>query len=284
MFVRIVIIKMKNMNIKLIDKNLSTQIISDFHYSGNVMPRLTKHYLGCFVNNMLVGSVTLGWGTQPKGTINKLFTGYGTKDYYEIGKMCMLDSMPKNSESQMLSLVVSWLKINCKKVKYLYTWADGIVGKAGYVYQASNFYYGGYIWTDIYITEKGEKIHPRSAKKLLEENAKMLNRDKLCWLTPDFLKIKKIKRIKGKQFRYIYPLSKKYKKQLSNSNVEWNKKYPKEKDLEWKQLVAKGKYKNLEKRPFFDGNVVENNKKNYDQNTQLSVFNNVYNKNYNNAT
>ena len=35
-----------------------------------------------------------------------------------------------------------------KFLKYLFTWADGLVGKAGYVYQAFNFLYGGYIWTD----------------------------------------------------------------------------------------------------------------------------------------
>ena len=35
-------------------------------------------------------------------------------DYYEIGKMCMLDEMPKNSESQMLSKVVKWMKIDDK--------------------------------------------------------------------------------------------------------------------------------------------------------------------------
>ena len=33
------------------------------------------------------------------------------------------------------------------------------VGKPGFVYQAANFLYGGFIWTQIYINNKGEKIH-----------------------------------------------------------------------------------------------------------------------------
>ena len=47
---------------------------------------MTKHFLGCYVDENLVGVLTLGWGTQPKATINKLFDGLGTEDYYEIGK------------------------------------------------------------------------------------------------------------------------------------------------------------------------------------------------------
>ena len=38
-------------------------------------PKLTKHFLGCYLENELVqnGVLTLGWGTQPKATIAKLF-------------------------------------------------------------------------------------------------------------------------------------------------------------------------------------------------------------------
>lgn len=130
-----------------------------------------------------------------------------TIDYLEIGKMVMIDRMVRNSESRMISLCIRWIKENLG-IRFLYTWADGIVGKVGYVYQAANFYYGGFIWTDIYITSDGEKIHPRSSKKLLIENALFSGKDKLFWLTSDFCKSKGIKRYRGKQYRYIYPLDK----------------------------------------------------------------------------
>ena len=145
--------------IKEIPRYVAAELIHSLHYS-KIMPKLTKHFLGCFLKNELVGVLTLGWGTQPKATINKLFEGLDTKDYFEIGKMCMKEEMPRNSETQMISGVVKWLKLHHPQRKFLYTWADGIMGKPGYVYQAANFLYGGYIWTQIYINDEGEKyIH-----------------------------------------------------------------------------------------------------------------------------
>ena len=76
----------------------------------------------------LVGILTLGWGTNPMGTIKKMFPTLTTQDYYEIGKMCMDDAMPRNSETQMMSATIKWMKQNTPSVSYLYTWADGIVG------------------------------------------------------------------------------------------------------------------------------------------------------------
>ena len=70
------------------------------------MTKLIKHFLGCYLENEFVGVLTLGWGTQQKATIAKLFNDKNfcrikfdgekyvsddldTKDYYEIGKMCI---------------------------------------------------------------------------------------------------------------------------------------------------------------------------------------------------
>lgn len=250
-----------NFSVEPIDKTEAIDFIQARHYS-KVMPRLTKHFLGVYDGENLAGVITLGWGTQPLQTIRKLFPSLITQDYYEIGKMCMDESYPANSETQMLSEVFKWIQRNCPDKKFLYTWADGIVGKAGYVYQAFNFWYGGFIWTDIYVGADGEKIHPRSSKALLQENARMLGREKLFWLTPDFLKMKGIQRIKGKQFRYILPLAKSYRKLLRESTVQWNKEYPKDKDLQWKKQIGKGQWMLLEGMPSIDLSVVNVNKKN----------------------
>ena len=79
--------------------------------------------------------------------------------------MAMTDDMPKNSESQMLSLVIKWIRQHLR-IKYLFVWADGIVGKVGYVYQSANFLYGAFSETDLYVTENGEKVRPRTACKV----------------------------------------------------------------------------------------------------------------------
>ena len=257
--------------IKEISRAFATDFIQSLHYS-KTMPKLTKHFLGCFLEDKLVGVLTLGWGTQPKATIAKLFDGLDTKDYYEIGKMCMKEEMPRNSESQMISAVVFWMKENCPEKKFLYTWADGIMGKPGYVYQAANFLYGGFIWTQIYISANGEKIHPRSARRLCDENVKFkLEREpnffegkkgeRIYWLTQDFLDYKGISKIHGKQFRYILPLNKKARRLLKKSNVEWNLNYPKGNDLLWNKSTKEGK-KQLEGMPYIDGDMTEYNAKN----------------------
>ena len=257
--------------IKEVSRSYATDFIQSLHYS-KIMPKLTKHFLGCYLENELVGVLTLGWGTQPKATIAKLFDGLDTKNYYEIGKMCMKEEMPKNSESQMISAVVKWMKVNTPERQFLYTWADGIMGKPGYVYQAANFLYGGFIWTQIYISDKGEKIHPRSARKLCEENVQFkLEREpdffvgkkgeRIYWLTQDFLDYKNILKVHGKQFRYILPLNKKARKLLKKSNVEWNLNYPKGNDLVWNKSTKDGK-KRLESMPKIYSDMTEYNTKN----------------------
>lgn len=234
------------------------EFIQRYHYS-KVMPKLTKHYLGLFKDNQLVGTLTLGWGTQPLQTINKLFPGLTTEHYYEIGKMCIHDDMPKNTGSQFISKVKKWMKENTEK-QLLYTLADGIVGKVGYVYQASNFYYGGFFWTPVYMGVDGEKIHPRTSKPLLVENAKLVGKKKLFWLTPEFMKLKGIKKIQGKMFRYIMPLNKNMKKVVRRAG--WNFDYPKNNDLEWKEFVSKGKYVKMKEMPKFALDVVNLNYRN----------------------
>ena len=221
------------MIMKKVDWRVATLFVQERHYSA-VMPKLTKHWLGCYENEKLVGVLTLGWGTNPMGTIKKMFPELTTDDYYEIGKMCMSEEMPRNSESQMISKTLEWMKQNTPKIKYLYTWADGIVGKPGYVYQSANFLYGGFIWSDVYISKTGEKIHFRTIQRKMKKE--MNRNDTKYGPRPNDAKMGELgfSRVWGKQFRYIYPMNKTHRKHLKKSTMEWNLKYPKDKDLQWK--------------------------------------------------
>ena len=58
--------------IKEIDKVDAIEFIQKYHYSP-VMPTINKYFLGFFLNNELKGALTLGWGTQPRHTFNKMF-------------------------------------------------------------------------------------------------------------------------------------------------------------------------------------------------------------------
>ena len=109
--------------------------------------------------------------------------------------------------------------------------------------------------------ENGEKLHPRTSKELCVENAKFLDKEKVFWLTTDFMKHKGIRRIDGLMFRYIYPLTKKAKKMLKDSAMDWTKNYPKENDLEWVDVTDK-KNKKVIPQPSFTFENAKYNLKN----------------------
>lgn len=150
-----------------ISKETALEMIREYHYS-NTLPKINRYFLGFYLDNELVGVMTLGLGTRPLHTIRRIFPSLGTDDYLEIGRMCMSEEMPRNSESQMIAQCVKWLKANHKEVQVLFTWADGMLGKPGYVYQASNFIYAGYSGGEMYMKD-GMKIHVRQMKGLLVE-------------------------------------------------------------------------------------------------------------------
>lgn len=238
-----------------ITKEQALEMIKTFHYS-NTLPKLNKHYLGFYMEGKLVGVVTLGWGTRPLHTIRKIFPCLETKDYFEIGRMCMTEEMPRNSESQMLSQLVKWIKANCPDIKVLFTWADGMVGKAGYVYQASNFWYLGYIWTDMYMKD-GVKIHVRQTKKLFQKGED----DKRITARPTAEQMKQygIEHYKGKQFKYLLFICDKRKaRELKQVCLEpLTRNYPKEKDLEWKSKNGNGKWVVCDRPPYKTDTNVE---------------------------
>lgn len=243
-----------------ITKEKAVVFVQKHHYSP-VMPSITKHYLGYYYDNELVGVLTLGWGTQPLQTVRKMFPSLVTTDYFEIGKMCMDDKMPRNSESQMISATVKWLRQNKPKVLFLYTMADGIMGKCGFVYQASNFYFGEKYWTQVYMMSNGEKFHPRSTLGLRRENAKELGKEMVWWLTPEFMKARDIRKIEGYMFRYIMPLNKKAKKLLTKgSTLEWSFDYPKKGDLQWRDVTDPKNRHFIDQPPFSFEDAIWNKK------------------------
>lgn len=168
----------------------------------------------------------------------------------------------KNFGSIVISKLVKWMKDNTDCL-FLYTLADGIMGKPGYVYQASNFNYIGKFKTQVYMDiNTGEKIHPRSAKELLKENADFDGVKKRFWLTHDFCVHKGIDKINGFMFRYIYPLNKEAKKILKEYDEYYNNKNPKDCDLIFEKRISNGKFEKIEK-PNFDMNVFNYNYQKY---------------------
>ncbi|UDN61690.1 hypothetical protein [Clostridioides sp. ES-W-0016-02] len=238
-----------DLRIKKIPKKAVINFIRTYHYS-KVIPRLCRYFLGVYEEDILLGVIELGWGTQPLQTIRKIFpcNELFTENYLEIGKMCFLPEMNYNQYfgSRTLSLLIRWLRKNTGYL-FLYTLADGIEGKCGYVYQASNFYYCGYFKTSVYRDkETGEKIHPRSARKLLEENAHYDGVKKRYWFTHCFCEYKGIEKINGLMFRYIYLLTKEADVILKYYKNYVRHRYPKDKNLLFERRIDNRKYEKIQ--------------------------------------
>ena len=240
--------------VKEVDKQTALDMVQKYHYS-NTLPKLNKVYLGFYTDwggkeKRLVGLITLGWGTRPLHTIAKLFPTLTTNDYYEIGRMCMTEDMPRNSESQMISACVKWLKANHPEKKILFTWADGMMGKPGYVYQACSFIYAGSVEGEMYIQHDAVKIHTRKMKALFASPE-----DKRITVRPTLEQMKEydIKHYRGKQYRYFKFLCGKQEKRhlLKECQVDLTQPLPKYEDLKWRvKDIDTGKWMDCGKPPY----------------------------------
>jgi hypothetical protein len=123
------------------------------HHYAVWMPPHCLLSLGCFAGGDLVGVASWGYGVRPRHTIQRLFPSLTTSDYYELNRLCMLDSEPRNGESHFLRLCREYIRQREPGRVVLFAWADGMRGKPGYVYQADNWLYGGFkasgfdLWT-----------------------------------------------------------------------------------------------------------------------------------------
>ncbi len=193
------------------------------HHYATVCPPITELCLGLFHKDKFVGVALWGYGVRPKHTIKKLFPSLEVKEYLELNRLRVLDEMPRNTETQFLGMMVQHIKRECPHVKVLYSWADGLRGKPGYVYQAANFLYGGSIWSQFYATKDGEVVHPRL---LITRYG---TRKKSATLALGLIKTH------GYQFRYCKFLCShgERKRLLRESPIKWTQDYPKSKDLRW---------------------------------------------------
>ena len=194
------------------------------HHYAKTCPSSTKFAIGLIHKNKLVGVGIWGYGVRPMHTIKKLFPSLDTKDYLECNRLCVLDNMPRNTESMFISLMVKFIKKHYPAVLLLFSWADGLRGKPGFIYQACSWFYGGFIWSEFYLNNRGEAIHPR----LLI--TRFGRRDKV------FYRNLGLKKVFGKQFRYckfLCGIGMK-KRLLKQSTVHWSLDYPKYEDIEYK--------------------------------------------------
>lgn len=206
------------MRVEPISRAIADRIIKQNHYSGTVAFG-TQVSLGIYKDNQLLGVFQLGKGVFPDATARSV-EGTQNDQYMELNRLWLHDRLPHNSESQSIALMFKWMKKNRPEIKWLISFADGLEGNVGTIYQATNWIYTGYNTTGgMWITKDGKKMHALSASKGLA-NAKRETLE-AKWGTPLY-------RVAGGQFRYIYFLDKRCRKNLRLQPQA----YPKASDIE----------------------------------------------------
>jgi len=145
--------------VKEIDSKDARRIVSRYHYSGKVVPN-SKLHLGIFKNvgygDELVGCLSYGTSINSEKTTLKISDSL---KMMELNRMVMTDHEPRNAESKALSMCNKWLKQNTD-VEWLLSFSDGKEDNVGYIYQANNWKYLGYIISDsFYELDDNEFLH-----------------------------------------------------------------------------------------------------------------------------
>ena len=182
------------------------ECIKKHHYSHKVT---TNRFLSIRINEggEKGGYIQIGYGIRPhmKHNISKDIT---KDNYCEFDRMWLSDDMPKFSESQVISLLMAYLKAAYPNIKFVITYADSTAGNTGVIYRATNAFVLDPIKADFYVLENGERVHPVT----------MWHRHK----TRAFLFLQTmypgIKRPKGVQHRFLYILDRKLRKKYIKEN------------------------------------------------------------------
>ena len=197
-----------------IESSKARPLIEKYHYSHKATP---NHFLSFDVNHGL-GVLQLGYGIRPhkKNNISSLIT---KDNYCEFDRMWLDDILPKNSESQTIGLLLSYLKRNYPRIKFVITYADGSAGNKGIIYQATNALKLEPIMCDFYLLESGERVHPVSMWHRHKSRAWSLMQE----LYPNIKHIKGTKENELFQYRYLYILNramrKKYQAEIRRSST-----------------------------------------------------------------
>lgn len=124
--------------VAVIDCWLARLVISSKHYSHRFVNNTYLH-LGVFAGrDRLVGVLQFGYALNPASGRNVVI-GTGNREYMELNRMWVHDSQPHNTESRIISYALRYIKHAYPAVKWIQSFADERCGRAGVVYQASNF-------------------------------------------------------------------------------------------------------------------------------------------------
>ena len=125
--------------LQVISKRLALSCYKKWHYLGATALISTVDF-GVFVNGEIMGAISFG---SPNATeLDGYFDRYSQEGVWEIKRLALADSLPKNSESHAIAIAIRLLR-KTYPVSLVVTYADSGVGHVGTIYKASGFKYLG---------------------------------------------------------------------------------------------------------------------------------------------
>ena len=110
-----------------------------WHYLKDTEFLATIHY-GAYFENICRGVISFGSPNAKR--LRGFYNEFSQKGWFEIKRLAMDNTAPKNSESRFIAISIKKLK-KTFKVKGIVTLADPSYGHKGTIYKASNFKYLG---------------------------------------------------------------------------------------------------------------------------------------------
>ena len=151
------------LELREVNNEVAARCYRKWHYLKNT--GFLAHYnFGVYTDNNLWGCISFGF---PNATeLDGYFNRYTQNGWFEIKRLALSDSLPKNSESRVIAIGIKLLK-RLEKVKGIITYADSKVGHVGTIYKATGFIYKGLTTPkkDFYINNKIQQRGETKNKK-----------------------------------------------------------------------------------------------------------------------
>jgi len=129
---------LQSMRVQPIPILMAKQILERYHYLHS-LPGGTDLAFGVFIENSLLGAITLGSGPA---NAYRLVREAVAKDCLTLTRLWLSDTLPSNSESRVIGVVLRALRKNTN-LKFLVSYADSSQGHLGTIYQATGWLYTG---------------------------------------------------------------------------------------------------------------------------------------------
>ena len=149
---------LQSIMVRPVPTSVAKSLIARSHYLHSV-PGGTQMAFGVFRESQMLGALTLGAGPANAYRIVKTAT---REDCITLTRLWLADSLPKNSESRVVGIVIRALSRHTS-LKFVVSYADPAQGHVGTIYQASGWIFTGFSdATPLYRVGQGMPRHSRT--------------------------------------------------------------------------------------------------------------------------